>query len=68
MTPMAITIATTITGMCSAMPTAVSTESIENTRSIRKIWTTTMPKVALARPLRPSAPGSIISCISLVAL
>ena len=45
-----MTTAMIITGMSSAMPTAVMTESSEKTMSSRPIWTITLPKVAAFRP------------------
>ena len=47
-TSMEITIATTITGRWSAIPTAVITESSENTMSRSRIWAITMANVARA--------------------
>ena len=39
MTPTAMTMASTMTGMSLTMPTAVITESSENTMSMMAIWT-----------------------------
>ena len=51
MTPTAITIAITMTTTCWAMPTAVITESSENTMSSTRICTSTTPNVRPCRPL-----------------
>ena len=54
MTAMAMTIAATMIGMCSAMPIAVITESSENTRSSMTICAITAAKLAV--PAAPCAP------------
>ena len=53
MTAMAMTIAPTMTGMCSAMPTAVITESSENTTSSMTICAITAAKLAVPAALSP---------------
>ena len=50
MTPTAMMMASAITVICSAMPTAVITESSEKTMSSTAIWARTEPKVAAALP------------------
>ncbi|MNV66835.1 hypothetical protein D3C71_1596090 [compost metagenome] len=63
-------IAATITGMWSAMPTAVITESSENTMSITAICAITMPNTAEALVVvgSSSSPPVISSRISIVPL
>src|SRR5690606_18178129 len=69
MTPIAITIAMIMTSTCSAMPTAVITESRENTMSISAICTSTPTKPAAARSAWPlSSAPSRLWWISSVAL
>ena len=61
MTITASTIATTMISTCFASPTAVNTESSENTMSIRPIWMTAAMTRDLSSTLRepwPSAPSS----------
>ncbi len=68
MTPTARMTAVIITQSCSAMPTAVITESSEKTMSSTAIWAETAPNEALtlASP-SPSSPSSLlwISCVAL---
>ena len=59
MMPTATTTAMTITGSESAMPTAVITESSENTMSSSMIWKMTAPNDGATRSERsPSTPSS----------
>ena len=61
-TPMAMTIAATMMGSWSglARPTAVNTESSENTMSMMAIWITMAVKLANTRALRwSSTPSSV---------
>ena len=59
-TPTAMTTAAIMTGSSSAMPTAVRTESSENTMSSRTIWTITLPERC-----RPAAGVGVVRLFAL---
>src|SRR3990172_8019238 len=65
-TSTAITIASAITATCSTRPTAVITESSENTMSMTAIWISTPAKEATARCCALSVVPSRLAWISLV--
>ncbi len=66
-TMIAMTTAATMTSKCSAMPTAVITESSENTMSSTAIWAITVMNDAVAGPPMWRSPSTSV-CISCVPL